>query len=93
MFLAGLVLQGMGTGLYISARLGAGPRDGLVLGLARLLSASVRVTRTGLELLVLASGWLMGGQVGLGTVLYALGIGPLMQFFLRRFGTVRRSAP
>jgi uncharacterized membrane protein YczE len=92
-FLTGLVLQGMGTGLYISARLGAGPRDGLVLGLARLLPASVRVTRTGLELLVLASGWLMGGQVGLGTVLYALGIGPLMQFFLRLFGARPRPAP
>jgi uncharacterized membrane protein YczE len=84
-FLVGLVLQGMGTGLYISARLGAGPRDGLVLGLARVLSTSVRVTRTGLEILVLISGWLMGGAVGLGTVLFALGIGPLMQFFLRVF--------
>ncbi len=86
-FLAGLALQGLGTGLYISARLGAGPRDGLVLGLARLTNVSVRATRTGLELLVLLSGWLLGGQVGLGTVLFALGIGPLMQLFLRVFGT------
>ena len=86
-FLAGLVMQGLGTGLYITASLGAGPRDGLVLGLARLLSTSVRVTRTGLELLVLLSGWLMGGRVGLGTVLFALGIGPLMQLFLRVFGS------
>lgn len=85
-FLVGLSLQGLGTGLYITARLGAGPRDGLVLGLARLARLSVRTTRTGLELLVLASGWLMGGEVGLGTLLYALGIGPLMQFFLRSFG-------
>lgn len=85
-FLAGLTLQGLGTGLYITARFGAGPRDGLVLGLSNVLSVSVRAARTGLELLVLASGWLMGGQVGLGTVLFALGIGPLMQFFLRLFG-------
>lgn len=92
-FLAGLCLQGIGTGLYITARLGAGPRDGLVLGLARLTRVGVRVTRTGLELLVLVTGWLMGGQVGLGTVLFALGIGPLMQFFLRLFGGSRRSAP
>lgn len=92
-FVAGLVLQGLGTGLYITARFGAGPRDGLVLGLARLLSASVRVTRTGLELLVLVSGWLMGGQVGLGTVLFAVGIGPLMQFFLRVFGRAAAAGP
>lgn len=92
-FVAGLVMQGLGTGLYITARLGAGPRDGFVLGLARLLSTSVRVTRTGLELLVLLSGWLMGGRVGLGTVLFALGIGPLMQFFLRWFGPRRPAHP
>ncbi|MEJ2291606.1 MAG: membrane protein [Deinococcales bacterium] len=85
-FVLGLTLQGLGTGLYITARFGAGPRDGLVLGLASLLRLSVRITRTGLELLVLVSGWLMGGQVGLGTVLFALGIGPLMQSFLRLFG-------
>jgi len=92
-FIAGLVLQGLGTGLYITARFGAGPRDGLVLGLARLLPYSVRATRTGLEVLVLVSGWLMGGQVGLGTVLFALGIGPLMQFFLRVFTPGRPPPP
>ena len=84
-FCLGLVLQGLGTGLYITARLGAGPRDGLVLGLSRGLNISVRATRTALELLVLVSGWLMGGQIGLGTLLFAFGIGPLMQFFLRVF--------
>lgn len=92
-FVVGLCLQGIGTGLYITARMGAGPRDGLVLGLARLIRVSVRATRTGLELLVLVSGWLMGGQVGLGTVLFALGIGPLMQFFLRVFEVRSRPAP
>lgn len=89
-FVLGLTLQGLGTGLYITARFGAGPRDGLVLGLSRLLRASVRATRTGLELLVLVSGWLMGGSVGLGTVLFAVGIGPLMQLFLHVF---HRPAP
>jgi len=91
-FLLGLCLQGLGTGLYITARLGAGPRDGLVLGVARLTRLSVRVTRTGLELLVLVTGWLLGGRVGLGTLLFAAGIGPLMQFFLGVFGGRKRPA-
>lgn len=85
-FIFGLCLQGLGTGLYITARLGAGPRDGLVLGLARHARLSVRATRTALELLVLVTGALLGGQIGLGTVLFAFGIGPSMQFFLRLFG-------
>lgn len=91
-FLIGLGLQGLGTGLYITARMGAGPRDGLVLGLARVTRVSVRVTRTSLELLVLVTGWLLGGQVGLGTVLYAFLIGPLMQYFMRVFGGKERAA-
>lgn len=84
-FLLGTALAGLATGLYITARLGEGPRDGFVLGLARVLRVGVRTARTGLELTVLLSGWLMGGSVGLGTVLFALLIGPLMQFFLRLF--------
>lgn len=85
-FSLGVVLSGVATGLYITARLGAGPRDGLALGVARTLHLSVRVGRMALELLVLVTGWLMGGQVGIGTLLYALTIGPLMQFYLRVFG-------
>ncbi len=93
-FVLGTAVSGLATGLYITARLGAGPRDGLVLGLARLLGRGVRFTRMGLELLVLASGWLMGGSVGLGTIVFALAIGPLMQFFLRVFAPppLRRDA-
>lgn len=84
-FLVGLSLVGMGSGLYITAELGAGPRDGFVLGLARKLRRSVRRTRAFLEFTVLALGYLMGGTVGAGTVAFALLIGPLMQFFLRLF--------
>ena len=87
LFLLGVSCVGLASGLYISAELGAGPRDGLVLGLSRSLNLSVRKVRFGLELLVLISGFLLGGSVGLGTVLFALLIGPLMQFALRLFGS------
>lgn len=85
-FLIGVTFAGLASGLYITAGLGAGPRDGLVLGLARTLGLSVRKVRAGLELLVLVIGFLLGGGVGFGTVLFALLIGPLMQFSLRLFG-------
>lgn len=88
-FLIGMTFVGLASGLYITAGLGAGPRDGLVLGLARTLRLSVRKVRAGLELLVLFIGFLLGGAVGFGTVLFALLIGPLMQFSLRFFGTLR----
>ena len=84
--LAAIVLNGVATGLYISAGLGAGPRDGMVLGLARRSGRSIRLVRTAIEIAVLSSGWLLGGTVGLGTVAYALLIGPLSQLFLRLFG-------
>lgn len=80
---AGIVLNGLATGLYIGARLGPGPRDGLMTGLARRTGRSVRLIRTGIELTVLAAGILLGGTFGVGTVAYALAIGPLAQFFLR----------
>jgi uncharacterized membrane protein YczE len=79
----GIVLNGLATGLYIGARFGPGPRDGLMTGLQRRTGRSVRVIRTGIELTVLAIGVLLGGTVGVGTVAYALAIGPLAQFFLR----------
>jgi len=85
MLLAGIVLGGVATGMYISAGLGPGPRDGLMTGLARVSGKSIRLTRTCLELTVLATGFLLGGTVGVGTVLYALMIGPLAQFFLTVF--------
>lgn len=84
-FVVGLVLIGLASGMYIGARLGAGPRDSFVLGLSRRLGRSIRATRIGLELGVLAIGYLLGGTVGLGTVLFALLMGPLMQLSLRVF--------
>ncbi|MFF7457848.1 YitT family protein [Kitasatospora sp. NPDC008115] len=77
-----IVLNGLATGLYIGARLGPGPRDGLMTGLHRRTGGSLRLIRTGIELIVLAAGFLLGGTVGVGTVAYALAIGPLAQFFL-----------
>jgi uncharacterized membrane protein YczE len=80
----GVVLNGLAGGLYIGAGLGPGPRDGLMTGLAARTGRSVRLVRTILELTVLGAGWLLGGTVGLGTVLYAVAIGPLVQLFLPR---------
>ncbi len=81
----GVLLCGMATGLYIGAEYGPGPRDGLMTGLARVTGRSIRLVRTGLELTVLGTGWLLGGTVGIGTVVFALAIGPLAQVFLRVF--------
>jgi uncharacterized membrane protein YczE len=83
--LTGVVLCGVATGMYIGAAFGPGPRDGLMTGLARRTGRSIRLVRTGIEVTVLAAGWLLGGTVGIGTVLYALAIGPLAQFFLPIF--------
>ena len=79
----GVVLNGLATGAYIGAGLGPGPRDGLMTGLAA-RGHSIRVVRTGIEITVLVTGWLLGGTVGVGTVAYALGIGPLAHFFVPR---------
>lgn len=83
--IAGIVLNGAATGLYISARFGPGPRDGLMTGLHRLTGRSIRLVRTAIEIAVVATGFLLGGSVGAGTVAYALAIGPLAQLFLRVF--------
>src|SRR4051812_45332843 len=91
--LGGIVLLGVATGLYIGAAFGPGPRDGLMTGLARRTGRSIRLVRTGLELTVLAAGWLFGGTVGVGTVLFALAIGPLPQFFLPIFEVKKAAAP
>ncbi len=83
--LGGIVLLGMATGLYIGADFGPGPRDGLMTGIARRTGRSIRLVRTAIELTVLAVGFALGGTVGVGTVLFALTIGPVTQFFLPRF--------
>lgn len=81
LLVAGVVLNGVATGAYIGASLGPGPRDGLMTGLAK-RGLSLRVARTGLEMTVLAFGFALGGSVGIGTVLYAVSIGPLAHLFL-----------
>ncbi len=83
MMLSGPVLFAVGSGFYIGAGLGPGPRDGVMTGLAR-RGVPVGVARAGIEVSVLVAGWLLGGTVGAGTVAFALGIGPLVHLFLPR---------
>jgi uncharacterized membrane protein YczE len=83
LMLGGVVAFGAGSGLYIGAGLGPGPRDGVMTGLAR-RGWPVGVVRTAIELSALGGGWLLGGTVGVGTVVFALGIGPLVHWFLPR---------
>lgn len=80
-----VLLNGIASACYIGARFGPGARDGLMTGLARRTGWSVRLSRTLIEVTVLAAGWLLGGSVGVGTVVYALAIGPLVQLLLPRF--------
>ena len=83
MMAGAVVLNAFSTVLYIGAALGPGPRDGLMTGLVVRTGLSVRLVRTSIEATVLAVGWLLGGTVGVGTLLYAFGIGPLVQLLLR----------
>ncbi|SCF01136.1 Uncharacterized membrane protein YczE [Micromonospora chokoriensis] len=86
LLVTGIVANGAATGMYLGARLGPGPRDGLMTGfVARRPGWSIRLVRTAIEVTVLALGWLLGGTVGLGTVAYALAIGPLAQLFIPLF--------
>jgi uncharacterized membrane protein YczE len=80
--LAGVGLNGVASAAYIGARLGPGPRDGLMTGLVRRTGRSVRLVRTSIEVTILVAGWLLGGTVGVGTVVYALAIGPLVHVLL-----------
>lgn len=92
LMVGGVLLCGLASALYIGAQLGRGPRDGLMTGLARRTGRSLRLVRTGLEVAVVLIGLLLGGTLGLGTVLYALAIGPLTQLWLPAF-TVDVQAP
>jgi uncharacterized membrane protein YczE len=92
MLLAGVGLNGVASGAYIGAGLGPGPRDGLMTGLVRRTGGSIGVVRTSIEVAVLAAGAALGGTVGIGTVLYALSIGPLVHVLLPRF-TIPEPAP
>jgi uncharacterized membrane protein YczE len=82
LMVAGVLLNGLATAMYIGAQLGRGPRDGLMTGLARRSGRSLRLVRTALEVTVVLIGLALGGALGLGTVLYALAIGPLTQLWL-----------
>jgi uncharacterized membrane protein YczE len=85
MSVGGVLTIGLGSGLYLAADLGPGPRDGLMTGLHHRFGWSIRRARTSVELIVLVVGFLLGGTVGLGTILFAFGIGPIVQVFLRVF--------
>jgi uncharacterized membrane protein YczE len=89
---AGIVFNGLAGALYIGSQLGPGPRDGLMTGLVRRTGRSVGLVRTVIEVTALGVGWLMGGVVGVGTVAYALAIGPVMHVLLPRL-TVRLDPP
>ncbi|GAB2709491.1 membrane protein YczE [Arthrobacter bambusae] len=96
MLAGAVVLNGIASACYIGARLGPGARDGLMTGLARRTGWSVRLSRTLIEVVVLGVGWLLGGSVGVGTVVYALAIGPLVQLLLPLFTVpekARQTAP
>lgn len=82
LLVGGIVLNGIAGALYIGVHLGTGPRDGLSMALNRITGRSVRLMRTGVEIIALLVGIVLGGTVGIGTVLYAFGVGPLLQYFL-----------
>lgn len=82
----GLLMIGLASALYLSSRLGAGPRDGLMMSLYRQTSFSIRLIRSVMEVGVLLVGWLLHGTIGIGTLAFALGIGPIIQFMFRLIG-------
>ena len=88
---AGLCIVAAGSGLYIGAEFGSGPRDGLMLGLNMRLGVSVRAARTFVEITVMIIGIFLGGHIGVGTFVFALGIGPMVQITLRLFKMSRGS--
>ena len=81
--LSGMVVMGIGTGMYITSKLGAGPRDGLMLVLADRLHWSIRKVKTWMEIIVLSIGYILGGPVFIGTLIISIFIGPLMQYFIK----------
>lgn len=87
--MAGVALNGFATACYIGAGLGPGPRDGLMTGVAA-RGHSIRVVRTAIEVTVLTAGWLLGGTVGIGTLLYAVSIGPMVHLLLPRLRLAAR---
>ena len=92
MLMTGIALNGIATSAYIGAGLGPGPRDGLMTGLSARTGWSIRLVRTGIELAILALGWSLGGTVGIGTILFAVTIGPIVHVTLPYF-TIRAEQP
>lgn len=92
-FICGVLVMGLGTAVYIGARLGAGPRDGLAMGLSRRIERSLRATRIGIEVVVLGLAALLGGSIGLGTLIFAVLMGPTMQASLRIFSVSHDPSP
>ena len=93
LLVGGVLLNAVATAAYIGVHLGPGPRDGLMTGLVRRTGGSVRLVRTSIEVAVVITGWLLGGTLGLGTVVYALAIGPLVQVLLPRLSVSLASTP
>ena len=93
LLVAGVLLNAVATAAYIGVHLGPGPRDGLMTGLVRRTGGSVRVVRTSIEVAVVATGWLLGGTLGVGTVVYAVAIGPMVQVLLPRLSLSPASTP
>jgi len=92
MMVAGVLVIGLGSGLYLAADLGPGPRDGLMTGIHHRFRWSIRRARTSIEVTVLVAAWLLGGTIGLGTVVFAVGIGPVVQVMLGIFDREGRVA-
>ena len=92
-FVCGILVMGLGTAVYIGARLGAGPRDGLSMGLARRVGRSLRSTRIGIELTVLTIAAVLGGSIGLWTLIFAALMGPAMQASLKLFSVSHDPSP
>ena len=90
--LGGVLLVAIGSGYYIGAGLGPGPRDGLMTGITRLTGLPLGLVRGVLEIGVLIIGWALGGTIGVGTIVFALGTGPLVQYFLKRLQVVDRGS-
>jgi uncharacterized membrane protein YczE len=93
LLVGGVLLNAVATAAYIGVHLGPGPRDGLMTGLVRRTGGSVRLVRTSIEVAVVATGWLLGGTLGVGTVVYALAIGPLVQLLLPPLSVSPASLP
>jgi hypothetical protein len=92
-FVGGILVMGIGTAIYIGARLGAGPRDGLAMGLSRRIGRSLRASRIGIEVTVLLAAAGLGGSIGLGTLIFAVLMGPTMQGSLKLFAVSHDPSP